>query len=459
MFDLRHACAVAGAMAVAAAVVVTSCITPLATAADATSLEAESMSIAPAFNASVVRDSTASGGSAVLLRRNATASKTLTLPASAQIVVRALGVTCNGAPTMAVTVDGKSVGTTSVTATTWTDYPMTTTIAAGSHGIAVAFTNQGTGLRCTRTLSLDSVVIVPVATPVTTTPVTTTPTTTTSTTPTTTTPTTTTTTSTTPTTTTSTTPTTTTTTPSTGPLTVAPVADLPGWKHVFADDFTKDAPVGSWANSSDPNTIVYTGANGQQWRTYPSTYTDTYQHRPYRSDQVLSVSNGTLIFNLHNVDGQPAGANPSPLLANGSQYQTYGRYSARLRVDTPDLSEYHIAWLLWPQSEKWPDDGEIDWPEGSLAGTSSAFAHYASSAGGQDTVDTGVPFTGWHVYTIEWKPGRVRFLLDDTVVLESTKNVPSKPMRWQLQTETDGNGTHAGHLLVDWVSAWSSTGS
>jgi beta-glucanase (GH16 family) len=168
----------------------------------------------------------------------------------------------------------------------------------------------------------------------------------------------------------------------------------------------------------------------------PQTYTDTYQHRPYRPDQVLSVSNGMLTFNLHNVDGQPAGANPSSLPANGSQYQTYGRYSARLYVDTPTLSEYHIAWLLWPQSEKWPDDGEEDFLEGSLASTSSAFHHYARSSGGQDAVDTGVPFTGGHVYTIEWSPGRMRFLLDDTVVLESTKYVPSKPMRWQLQTGT-----------------------
>lgn len=242
-------------------------------------------------------------------------------------------------------------------------------------------------------------------------------------------------------------------------LTPVPTADLPGWKHVFADDFTRDAPLGSWANPTDPAKVVYVGARGQQWLTYPQIWTDTYQRRPYRPDRVLSVSNGVLDFYLHPVNGQPAGANPSPILANGSQYQTYGRYSARLKVDRPTLSEYYVAWLLWPQSEKWPDDGELDFPEGSLASTSNAFAHHASARGGQDCADTGVTFTDWHVYTIEWSPGRVRFLLDNTLVLESTRSVPSKPMRWQLQTETKGKGPHRGHLMVDWVSIWSYAGS
>jgi hypothetical protein len=308
---------------------------------------------------------------------------------------------------MGITVDGINVGTTTVSATSWTDYTASTTITAGSHTIGVTYTNKYTPRKCVRTLSLDKVTIVPTAVPV------------------------------------------------PGPVTTAPTANLPGWTHIFADDFTKDAPVGSWANASDPNRIVYTGAEGQQWRTYPSTYLDTYQHRPYRPDAVLSVANGMLQFDLHQVDGQPAGANPSPIIANGSQYQTYGRYSARLRVDTPDLSEYHVAWLLWPQSELWPQDGEDDFPEGSLAGTSSGFHHYALASGGQETVDTGVAFTDWHIYTIEWSPGRVRFLLDDGVVLDTTRYIPSKPMRWQLQTETNGYGNHRGRLLVDWVSVWS----
>ncbi|WP_317150383.1 family 16 glycosylhydrolase [Mycobacterium sp. 29Ha] len=68
-------------------------------------------------------------------------------------------------------------------------------------------------------------------------------------------------------------------------------------------------------------------------------------------------------------------------------------------------------------------------------------------------------FNHWHVYTIEWAPGRVRLLLDDAVVLDTTRYVPTKPMRWHLQTETEGTGTNRGNLLVDWVSIWSYAGS
>lgn len=242
-----------------------------------------------------------------------------------------------------------------------------------------------------------------------------------------------------------------------------PIGDSGVWRQVFWDDFTKAAALGSFASASDPDKIVYTGAQGQQWLAYPETYTDTYQHRPYRSGDVLSVHDGVLDYWLHPVDGQPAGANPSPILASGSQSQRYGRYSARLKVDSSDpLSEYHIAWLLWPESERWPQDGEFDWPEAQLDAVPAAHQHFAGAAScdNDSCVDSelappGTSFNDWHTYTIEWWPGHIRFLVDNSVVLASAKAVASVPMRWQLQTETDGDGSHSGHLLVDWVAVWS----
>jgi len=236
-----------------------------------------------------------------------------------------------------------------------------------------------------------------------------------------------------------------------------PVGNLPGWRHIFRDDFTKNAPVGSWANACDSGKVVYTGAQGQQWRTYPQCWVDTRLRNPYRPDQVLSVRNGVLNFHLHSVDGRPAGANPSPIIKNGSQYQTYGRYSVRMKVDNPYLSDYGVAWLLWPQSDNWPWDGEIDFPESSLTGTAHGYHHYARQGSCntcQLAVNTGARYTDWHTYTIEWSPNRIRMLLDNTVVMNTTDWVPDSPMRWQLQTETYGNGTSNGNLLVDWVSVW-----
>ena len=56
-------------------------------------------------------------------------------------------------------------------------------------------------------------------------------------------------------------------------------------------------------------------------------------------------------------------------------------------------------------------------------------------------------------------PARARGRYTEILVLESAKSVPNKPMRWQLQTETKGKGSHSGHLMVDWVSAWAYAGS
>lgn len=245
---------------------------------------------------------------------------------------------------------------------------------------------------------------------------------------------------------------------------VAPQADLPGWKHIFADDFTKDAVVGTWANTCSPDDIVYTGAEGQKWRTYPSCYTDTFGGNPYRSDEVLSVENGVLNFDLHTVDGRPAGANPSPLIDGSRQSQTYGRYSMRMRVDSSMMTGYYIAGLLWPESENWPADGEINFPEGELSGTVRGYHHFAipdATPNSQAVAsESSAVFTDWHTYTVEWTPTVVRMIVDNDVVLESTYGVPSTPMRWQLQVETTKNLTvNDGNLEIDWVSAWAYDGA
>lgn len=236
-----------------------------------------------------------------------------------------------------------------------------------------------------------------------------------------------------------------------------PIGDLPGWKQIFYDDFTKDAELGSWGSDCDYSVFAYIGAEGQKWKSYPKCFTDTYQKRPYRADSVLSVKNGVLNFYLHPVDGQPSGANPSPVITGNSQYQTYGRFTARFKVDNPNLHEYYVAWLLWPQTEKWPDDGEEDFPEGSLAGKIGGFHHYAGEGacrGCQDHADSNEKFTDWHIYTIEWRPDNIKYILDGKVILDSDKWIPTKPMRWQLQTETKGHGSNAGNLIVDWVAVY-----
>ncbi len=235
-----------------------------------------------------------------------------------------------------------------------------------------------------------------------------------------------------------------------------PIADLPGWRLIFAENFEKPAATGSWGSATDPAKIVYTGARGTSWVTYPANWLDTYDKRPYRSDKVLSVHDGVLDFHLQTVDGQPAGANPSPVITGSSQYQTYGRYSARMRVENTDLSEFYVAWLLWPQAEGDWELAESDFPEQSLVpGNTGVMGVFHFGVNKQQIVFTS-PSTDiheWHTYTQEWLPGTRRYYIDDTLLYE-VQGLPvySGPQRWQLQTETKGDGAHNGHLEIDWAT-------
>ena len=169
--------------------------------------------------------------------------------------------------------------------------------------------------------------------------------------------------------------------PTAAPGSRMPVGDITDanrrWHQIFADDFTTNVPVGSFPGA------VYRS----RWGVYPDGRHDTSGNGTYYPSKVLSVGNSALNMYLHTelINGIPVHlvAAPVPHLSNTTRFagQTYGRYSVRYDIDP--VPGYKTAWLLWPDSNQWPSGGEIDFPEGNLSGTISAFMHYASSAGGR----------------------------------------------------------------------------
>ena len=150
------------ATATMAALIVAAVITapPAARAAATATAEAESMQITPGSAGSVYLDWTASGGRALGMWANSTASSTVTVGRSTQIVIRAKGQRCQGMPTMVVGIDGHTIGSTTVNATSWRDYPITADIPAGSHTLTVSFTNDHRGFLCDRNLMVDKVTVI-----------------------------------------------------------------------------------------------------------------------------------------------------------------------------------------------------------------------------------------------------------------------------------------------------------
>ena len=100
---------------------------PLAVAAGVTAIEADTMTVV-GQGSTIYADSTASGGKAIALTGAVTVATTLAVPDSVRVVVRAKARQCLGAPIGRVFVDGVNIGTSPITASSWTDYTATAPI-------------------------------------------------------------------------------------------------------------------------------------------------------------------------------------------------------------------------------------------------------------------------------------------------------------------------------------------
>jgi hypothetical protein len=243
-----------------------------------------------------------------------------------------------------------------------------------------------------------------------------------------------------------------------------PQGDLPGWRQIFADDFADDAPVGQF-------TDVY----GARWSPYPDGWANTAGYAAmsrYYPSRVVSAQGGLLKLDLHSEfltasdleaadqTGSPGvyalTAALQPAEAGVPINQVYGKYTIRFRVDP--VPGFYSAWLLWPQSENWPYDGEISFPEGSLDEGICAFLHHAEGTerGDQEIFcPDAAPFgPGWHTASTEWTPDETRFILDDQVVGATSTRIPHTPMRYVLQNEACWEGcpdpNQPATLDVDW---------
>jgi hypothetical protein len=239
-------------------------------------------------------------------------------------------------------------------------------------------------------------------------------------------------------------------TPVTTPSGLLPTASNQEWKQIFTEDFKTDVPVGSFPGK------VY----GNEFTVYPDGTKDTagQQGAPsrYYASKVASVSHGMLNLHLHTENGTPMGAAILPVLPGN---HLYGKYTIHFRADA--LPGFKVAWLLWPDSENWPHDGEIDFPESGLNDTMNAFMHHknGTSGGDQDVYPTTATYTSWHTTSIEWSPQEVIFILDGQLIGTSTAHIPDTPMHWVIQTEsclpTCPASNTAGNVQIDWIAAYS----
>ncbi len=223
-----------------------------------------------------------------------------------------------------------------------------------------------------------------------------------------------------------------------------PVGDLTGWHQIFKDDFSTNVAAGA-----------FPGPYATRWGTYVDGTPDSSGNGVFES-KTLSVHDGMMDMYLHSENGQALGAAPVPLVDGVWKGQLYGRYSLRFKSDS--LAKWGAGWILWPDSNNW-NEGEIDFPEGSLDNTIGGFTHCLGHAADNCSyLFSSTRFaSGWHTATIEWRPTSVAFYLDGINLITTANGVPQTLMHWVLMTATNGGkpaATTAGHVMVDWATIY-----
>jgi hypothetical protein len=167
-------------------------------------------------------------------------------------------------------------------------------------------------------------------------------------------------------------------------------------------------PAGSadgWGSPAQVETFDGTALTASHWYIY-----DSPDARAYPREASRSVVSGGQLRLTGGVDS--AGRDVSGGVASTFN-QLYGRWEATFRVDRGN--GYSAVVLLWPRSENWPTDGEIDavevWDGGRQSGGVNIHNGSANNVvGGGISAD----FTQWHTIAVEWLPQRITVLLDGT---------------------------------------------
>lgn len=191
-----------------------------------------------------------------------------------------------------------------------------------------------------------------------------------------------------------------------GPSRVAASAPTGPWKQIAADEFD--------GGSLDKGT----------WKPYSSKGAFG---TGYRKPEAITQSDGTLKITAR---GDVSGGMAHTV------GQLYGRWEFRAR--TSPGRGFGSVILLWPDSEKWPDDGEINIME--VPGENRDLAHFVLHMGPENRLlgtNMGGDFTKWHTFAVEWLPDRITWFVDGVKQWETTdKNmIPTKPMHAAIQLD------------------------
>lgn len=198
--------------------------------------------------------------------------------------------------------------------------------------------------------------------------------------------------------------------------------------------------------------VDFTSASAlHDWWVYDAPGNGGYGRR---TPDALSFVNDSLV-----ITGDASGNTGGMMWQAG---QEYGAWEVRIKVPV-GAQDYNAVALLWPSTDTWPADGEIDFMELKNDPTRhnvTAALHYSPDGTG-DTWLSGqvdVDATEWHNYAVVWTPTSITTYVDGVPYFATSDVAKFPPTSMQLCLQLDYAGSNlAGGAQMDvaWARMYS----
>ncbi len=205
------------------------------------------------------------------------------------------------------------------------------------------------------------------------------------------------------------------------------------WKLVFQEDFDGDK------------------VNEKEWLMY---HTPGHNRNGLRRPSAFSVSGGILTCTAQMIDGQLVSGG----MANRRNYK-YGKFEFRVRTDADPSEATSGVVLTWPESEKWPIDGENDIYE-TLTNPSRdkifTYIHYGADNSQHEAIHH-FDAKEWQTVAMEWAPDAIKIYVNGDLQWTLNDTIAIPDVNHHLCIQLDAFKKIMGEpvtMQVDWVKIY-----
>ncbi len=208
-----------------------------------------------------------------------------------------------------------------------------------------------------------------------------------------------------------------------------------------------------------PGVIYYNdfaaGAIGPEWEQYDGVGNAGWGYRRPSALSVVADPDAAGGRCLAITASMGEGADAGRLVSGGMKLLghslVYGRYTVRVRVEDDPAQVTNGVVLLWPSSDRWPEEGEINIVESYYHRDTrtpvesrlhwmvpDAVPPFDRSDDALNQVDHLVDGSDWHTYVLEWTADAVTVSVDDgppRTLSGGDAVIPSTPMDLTLQLD------------------------